>query len=316
MLIHLSRLVLRVNWEKSKLSPTQKISFLGMELDSVNLTARLSIEHAQSMLNCLKSFQPKRAVPLKHFQRLLGHMASTATVTWIASYETASALASRPGPEMGMATRHVPGLSYPVLPPHLQPVAGSCFSSGRNSPSASVQAFFLCVNTGWGEFCNGHAAAGLWTGPQLQWHINCLELLVVWLALRCFKTLLHKKLVLVRTDNTATVGYINLQGGLRSHCMSQLARHLPLWSQKHPRLLCAVHVPGELNRTADELSHQPALPGEWRLHPDVVQIIGRSFGDPLVDLLAFPDTSHCLHRCAGRQLASGPTQICVSVQPF
>ncbi len=38
-------------------------------------------------------------------------------------------------------------------------------------------------------FCVSTAAAGLWTGPQLQWHINCLELLVVWLALRRFKTL-------------------------------------------------------------------------------------------------------------------------------
>ncbi len=63
----------------------------------------------------------------------------------IASYETASALASRPGPEMGMATRHVPGLSHPVLPSDLQPVVGSCFSSGRSSPSASVQAC-CCIN--------------------------------------------------------------------------------------------------------------------------------------------------------------------------
>ncbi len=81
VLSHLSRLGLRVNWEKSKLSPVQRISFLGMELDSVNLTARLSVERAQSMLKCLESFQRKRAVPLKHFQRLLGHMASAAAVT-------------------------------------------------------------------------------------------------------------------------------------------------------------------------------------------------------------------------------------------
>ncbi len=78
VLSHLSWLGLQVNWEKSKLSPMQRISFLGMELDSVNLTARLSIERAQSMLSYL---QCKRAAPLKHFQRLLGHMASAATVT-------------------------------------------------------------------------------------------------------------------------------------------------------------------------------------------------------------------------------------------
>ncbi len=71
VLSHLSQLGLQVNREKSKLSPTQRISFLGMELDSVNLTARLSEERAQSMLRCLESLQRKRAVPLKHFQRLL-----------------------------------------------------------------------------------------------------------------------------------------------------------------------------------------------------------------------------------------------------
>ncbi len=74
--------------------------------------------------------------------------------------------------------------------------------------------------------------------------------------------------------------------------MSQLARHL-LWSQKHLRSLRAVHVPDELNRAADELSRQPALPGEWRLHPEVLQLIWRRFGDAQVDLFASPDMSHC-----------------------
>ncbi len=34
-------------------------------------------------------------------------------------------------------------------------------------------------STGWGATCNGQAASGLWTGPWLIWHINCLELLAV-----------------------------------------------------------------------------------------------------------------------------------------
>ncbi len=140
---------------------------------------------------------------------------------------------------------------------------------------------------------NGHAASGTWTGPCLQWHINRLELLVVWLALRRFKLLLHDKHVLVRTDNTATVAYLNHQGGLRCRRMSQLARHLLLWSQKHLRSLHAVHVPGELNSAADELSRQPVLPGEWRLHPEKVQLMWRCFGDAQVDLFASLDTSHC-----------------------
>ncbi|KAL0199171.1 hypothetical protein M9458_007711, partial [Cirrhinus mrigala] len=81
VLRHLSHLGLQVNREKSKLSPVQRISFLGVELDSVNMTARLTNERAQSVLNCLNSFRHKTAVPLKTFQRLLGHMAAAAVVT-------------------------------------------------------------------------------------------------------------------------------------------------------------------------------------------------------------------------------------------
>ncbi len=63
---------LRVNWEKSKLSPVQRISFLGVELDSVSMTARLTEE---------RSSRGRNVVPLKKFQRVLGHMASAAAVT-------------------------------------------------------------------------------------------------------------------------------------------------------------------------------------------------------------------------------------------
>ncbi len=48
-------------------------------------------------------------------------------------------------------------------------------------------------------------ALGLWTGPRLLWHINCLELLAVYLALWQFRPLLLGKHVLVRMDNTAVV---------------------------------------------------------------------------------------------------------------
>ncbi len=161
------------------------------------------------------------------------------------------------------------------------------------------------------------------TGIQLQWHINCLELLAVWLALRRFKTLLHEKHVLVRTDNTATVAYIDHQGSLRSRCMSQLAHHFLLWSQKHLRSLRAVHISGELNRAADERSHQPALPREWRLHPEVLQLIWRRFGHAQVDLFASLDTSHCQlffslsegtlgTDALAHSWPRGPAQICVS----
>ncbi len=160
---------------------------------------------------------------------------------------------------------------YPKL--HLR--EDSSFSGSQEGESCElcITGFTDASATGWGATYNGHAVSGVWTGPQLRWHINCLELLAVRLALSRLRGRLRGKDVLVRTDNTATVAYINRQGGLRSRRMSQLARHLLLWSQKHLRSLRAIHIPGVFNQVADELS-RAALPGEWRLHPQAVQLIG------------------------------------------
>ncbi|KAL0153937.1 hypothetical protein M9458_050760, partial [Cirrhinus mrigala] len=254
-----------VNREKRKLSPVQRISFLGMELDSVNMTACLTNERMQS-------FRHKTAAPGAYGSCSRGNTARPA------SYETASALATRSSPEMGMA-----------------PVAAYS-ARGQTLPSYGpehVVVYTDASTTGWGAVCNGQAASDSWTGPRLLWHINCLELLAVLLALRRFLLMLRHKQVLVRTDNTATVAYINHQGGLRSRRMSQLARHLLLWSQTRLKSPRTVHIPGELNRAADQLSRQPTHPGEWRLHPQTVQLIWSRFGEAQIDLFASPESSPC-----------------------
>ncbi len=297
VLKHLSLLGLRVNWEKSKLVPTQRISFLGMEFDSVNQTARLTQERAQSVLNCFKTLSGRTAVPLKLFQRLLGHMAAAAVTVPL------SLLHMRP--LQHWLYGRIPRWAWkrgtyrvqitPACRKTFRPWSDPSFLRAGvplEQVSRHAVVFTDASSTGWGATYNGHAVSGVWTGPQLHWHINCLELLAVRLALSRLRGRLQRKDVLVRTDNTATVAYINRQGGLRSRRMSQLARHLLLWSQKHLRSLRAIHIPGVFNRAADELS-RAALPGEWRLHPQAVQLIWGRFGAAQVDLFASPETTHC-----------------------
>ncbi len=169
------------------------------------------------------SLQRKRAVPLKHFQRLLGHMASSAAI-----------------PPHGLL--------------HMRPlqrwlhdrVPRWAWRHGtyRVSLTPSCRRTF----SPWSDLAFLRAGVPL---EQVSRH------------------------VVVSTDASAT--------GWGAMCNGQ----------KHLRSLRAVHVPGELNRAADELSRQHALPGEWRLHPEVLQLIWRRFGDAQVDLFASPDTSHC-----------------------
>ncbi len=298
VLRHLSQLGLRVNWEKSKLSPVQRISFLGVELDSVSMTARLTEERAQAVLNCLSSFRGRNVVPLKQFQRLLGHMASAAAVTPLGLLHMRPLqhwLHSRvPRWAWRRGTLRV-GISQQCRR-SLSPWTDLAFLRA-GVPLEQVSRHTVVTtdasSTGWGATCNGQAASGLWTGPRLLWHINCLELWAVHLALWQFRPLLLGKHVLVRTDNTAAVSYINRLGGIRSHRMTQLARHLLLWSHTQFKSLRAVHIPGQLNRAADALSRQLTFPGEWRLHPEMIRLIWSRFGESQVDLFASHESSHC-----------------------
>ncbi|XDV20251.1 hypothetical protein PO909_025605 [Leuciscus waleckii] len=80
LLSHLEGLGLSVNWTKSSPSPRQSISFLGIELDSVAMTVRLSEQRARRIHHLATSFKVGSQVLLRTFQRILGHMASAAAV--------------------------------------------------------------------------------------------------------------------------------------------------------------------------------------------------------------------------------------------
>ena len=68
---------------------------------------------------------------------------------------------------------------------------------------------------GWGAHLDEHTARGTWSLPGSKLHINYLELKAVFLALKEFQDLCSNKIVLVATDNTTVVSYINKEGGMR-----------------------------------------------------------------------------------------------------
>ncbi len=105
-------------------------------LDSVNQTARLTQERAQSVLNCLNTFKNRTAAPLKQVSEAPGAYGgcSGSHTAGAAPYETASTLAPWPSPEVGVAEQHAAGPSHSSLPPNLHPVVRPFIPSGRSAP--------------------------------------------------------------------------------------------------------------------------------------------------------------------------------------
>ncbi len=104
----------------------------------------------------------------------------------------------------------------------LVPVPGSRVESVISSDASLM---------GWGVILEGRSKQGLWKDHHLSWHINRLEMLAVFLALKNFLADLRGYHVLVHSDNTSVVSYINHQGGLRSRPLCKQACQIILWSQ-------------------------------------------------------------------------------------
>lgn len=93
----------------------------------------------------------------------------------------------------------------------------------------------------------GRLAQGIGEGPHLSWHINCLEIRDVFLALKHFLPDLWSCHVLVWTDKTLVVSYINHQVGVHVHAMLMLVQQILLWAYGKLILLRAVYIPGHRN---------------------------------------------------------------------
>ena len=127
-------------------------------------------------------------------------------------------------------------------------------SQPLHPPRHALQIFTDTSKEGWGAHLNEHTARGTWSLPESQLHINYLELKSVFLALKQFQDLCLNNLVLIATDNTTVVAYINKEGGMKSGPLCALLWRILTWCTRRQVTLRARHIPSRLNVTADKLS--------------------------------------------------------------
>ena len=122
---------------------------------------------------------------------------------------------------------------------------------------------------------NERTARGTWSLPESKLHINHLEL----------KAVQENSIVLVATDNTTVVAYINKEGGMKLGPLCALLwRILTLCARRQVTLKARQ---GQLHVIVNKLSRLgQTIQTEWSLHPEVFQAICSQWLQPQVDLFA------------------------------
>ncbi len=241
------------------------------------MRAQLSPARVESILNTLKSIKLGQKVTANYFQRVLGLTVTASTVVPLGLLHMrpfqlwlrVRGFHPEPNPQRQIRVMYqgICTLSMWFRPRCLTlgPTLGMCCHRKMLTTHTSF--------TGWGVVLDGHPAQGIWRSHLLDWHINCLKMMAVFRALKCFLQQLRGYHVLVWVDNTVVVSYKNHQGGLRSGHLNRLAQHVLHWAQDNFLSLRAIYIPGHLNVGADLLSRQAVTHGEWKLHPEVVRQI-------------------------------------------
>ena len=133
----------------------------------------------------------------------------------------------------------------------------------------SIQLFTDTSNEGWDAHLDQSSTKGLWSDREKGLHINIQELKAVSLGLRSFKNQCQNQTVLLATDNSTVVAYIN-KGGTHSAEMCAVLWKIMRWCHHYYITLKARHIPECLNVMANVLSRSNHVQStEWSLHPQV-----------------------------------------------
>lgn len=100
---------------------------------------------------------------------------------------------------------------------------------------------------GWGATSQGVRTGGPWSRKEAQMHINCLEALAAFLAVKCFVSQKRNLTVMLRIDNMSAVTYVNKVGGTVSQNLTSIIKELWMWCMQKDITLVAEHLPGVQN---------------------------------------------------------------------
>ena len=211
-----------INQEKSQLTPNQVFSFVGYEYHLDSALVKPTQERWLKIQDLILRLKSKHVLTARCLMSLIGLLASTEKMV------PEGRLHMRPFQfHLKEHWRYPQSLDNllpwtDVISAHLdwwQNPANVMKGADLHPKDHSIQFFTDASNEGWGAHLDQRSTQGLWSDQEKRLHINILELKAVSLALRNFKDLCQDQTVLVATDNSTVVAYINKQGGTHSHSL-------------------------------------------------------------------------------------------------
>ena len=277
-----------INYPKSHLTPARKIDFLGFQVDSSTMALSLpesKITHIQQETRRLLRLE---IVSARQLARLIGKLSAAIQAVQPAPlhYRSLQRLKHRALAQGGYDRQIQLTIEAKA---DLQWWLDNLHRWNRrevrpSSPSIEIETD--ASQRGWRAYCNGVHTGGCWDTTEATLHINAQEMLAALYGIKCFARTASNLHILLRSDNSTVVAYVNHLGGTKSRILSDIVRELWQWCLDRGTTITAQHLPGLENVRADFMSRHLSDRTDWRLNPRLFNLLNQLWGPFTVDLFA------------------------------
>ena len=278
-----------INREKSVGVAAQEREFLGLLINSKELSLSLLPKKVDQIIEICHKARSSAVVSLREVAKILGNLAWAIQAIPFAQghYRALQRLF------IAESARADGDLSSKIRLNEESRAELEWWSSnvrGSNGRPMSVRDPDLVIFSdaslsGWGASLNDASARGPWAGQDRFRHINELELMAALFALKSFTHMASRVSVRLMMDNATAVHYVNNAGGSRSQRLCQISAEIVAWCEQRSISINAEHLPGTQNVVADRLSRAGQDSSDWRLNPSIFSLL-RARWSLRVDLFA------------------------------
>ena len=288
-----------LNRKKSELDLTQDLQFLGIHLRLDLGRSLLPESKAGEIVACARHLSSLKVLNYSQVSHLMG------SLNWASGLIPLGRLYLRPLQRhfhsLGLTNQFTPpSKSDPVVLANLLPQWLDPHFLTSGIPIRPFQAdytiFMDASIQGWGAHMGDSKISGTWTRIDRKLHISCLELKAVTCALQHWAPLLQGHQVMVATDNSTVVSYINKQGGTHSTSLLRLTVELFLWLR-----VTRHNSPGKTHSRLPERDSRPPISSESantdrvvptpRDHQTHLQVLGDTRSRHVCDTVELPPSS-------------------------
>lgn len=293
-----------LNDTKSVWDPTQVLVYLGLEINSKEMTMRVPPGKMDKVKMAIRRMRAKQTMTARELAQLLGQINSLSDALFQVRVFTT-------GLQQFKKKLLTSGWDYSLAPPqavkddlewwelHLERMNGKSLLPFQEDAILTTDASM----TGWGailETPNGeHQVSGAYSRNE-QWHINYLELEAVIRAIQSFASQIRGLKLLLKTDSIVVMYVVNKMGSNVPALAKQVERLFLMLRELNCQMR-AVHIAG-IENPADGLSREadPTSSSflEAQLNPTWFQAATRNWGPFTIDLFASARTAQLKRYCS------------------